>query len=235
MISTDPKTLPISVIIPTLNEEENIARTIESASNPLVKEIIAVDGGSSDLTRTIARSAGVVCIKSTPGRAFQLNTGAKAAKGEILLFLHADTILPPSFITTVNTLINTPGTAAGAFLLTINIKNSSSVRMLEKGISWRSRYLEMPYGDQALFVKRDVFFKVNGFDNVPILEDLYFIRKIRKLGKITIANSAVTTSGRRWQELGLIKTTLINQGILIGALLGISPQRLQNWYRVCKK
>ena len=231
----------ISIIIPVLNEANTIKTAlaiVQAASNV---EVIVVDGGSEDKTVAIAKSLNVKVLFSRPGRAHQMNTGAAAATGDILLFLHADTRLPDGFDTMIrNALtIQNPKSKiqnpiAGAFELGIDGK-MRSLRLVETMVNWRSHYLQLPYGDQALFLKTAVFHELGGFPELPIMEDFEFVRRLRRLGKIEILPAAVLTSGRRWKKLGVVKTTLINQLIVLGYFMGVSPDKLAYWYRRPRK
>ena len=234
MTSTDLKTSPISIVIPTRNEALHIAATIASAQTEGVLEILVVDGGSTDKTVDIAREAGVRVIAADLGRAVQMNMGAAIAQGEILLFLHGDTLLPPEFARRVVETLRRPGIVAGAFALAIDLPGPA-VRLVEKMANFRSSCLRMPYGDQAIFLYRRQFIESGGYPEEPILEDVLLIQHLKKSGRIGIVPSPVLTSGRRWQGLGVLKTTLINQGIMLGHLAGLSPQRLHGWYGIAKK
>ncbi|WP_420485281.1 TIGR04283 family arsenosugar biosynthesis glycosyltransferase [Iningainema tapete] len=220
----------ISVIIPTLNEVGNITAAIASTQPSTNVEVIVVDGGSEDKTVAIAQSLGVKVISAPRGRAAQMNAGARVATGEILLFLHADTLLPPEFDVMVRKALQQPTTVAGAFALRINA-SQWSLRLVEWGVNWRSRFLQMPYGDQAIFVTNKIFHQIGTFPNFPIMEDFEIIRRLRCIGCITIIKVPVLTSPRRWQKKGVFKTTLINQIIIIAYLLGISPERIIRLYR----
>jgi len=231
----------ISIIIPVLNEAGTIRSTLASLENAENVEVIVVDGGSQDETVTIARSLGIQVLSSPPGRARQMNAGAKVATGNILLFLHADTRLPPNFDTLVrkalakNYPIQNPKSKiqnpiAGAFELKIDAERWG-LRLVEKMVNVRSRFFHMPYGDQAIFLLADVFHDIGGFPDMPIMEDFEFIRQLSRRGRIEITPVPVLTSGRRWQKLGVLKTTLINQLIIIGYFLGVPPKQLVCWYR----
>ncbi len=234
MTSTPPATSNISVIIPTLNEADNIAKTIQRAASPATSEIIIADGGSTDATINIAASCGAKVLSSAPGRAVQMNHGAAAAQGHILLFLHADTLLPQNFHNQIIKIINTPGTAAGAFHFAIDLPNRAA-RLIEFSTNIRSKLWQLPYGDQAIFLKHQLFNKIGGYHIEPILEDVILIKQLKQQGHIRIAPGVTITNSRRWRELGLIKTTLINQKIMLGYLLGLPPQLLKGWYRIDKK
>ncbi|MGD1701599.1 TIGR04283 family arsenosugar biosynthesis glycosyltransferase [Dapis sp. BLCC M229] len=220
----------ISIIIPVLNEVSTIAQTISTAQIGKDIEIIVVDGGSNDGTTELVKSLDIKLIYSLPGRSIQMNCGAKAATGNILLFLHGDTFLPLKFDEFLKEILAKPKIIAGAFELGIRGRKRN-LRIVEKMVNWRSRYLQMPYGDQGIFLPAKIFQEVGGFPEIPIMEDFELIRKLRKRGRIAIVSKPVLTSGRRWQKLGIFKTTLINQVVIIAYLLGVSPKILAQWYR----
>ncbi len=221
---------PISIIIPTLNEANAIGEAITRLPKSEQVEIVVVDGGSSDGTAGLARELGVRVLSTAPSKAEQMNAGATEARGEVLLFLHADTRLPEKFEEKVLTAAARQGFCAGAFTLGIDSEDWG-LRFIERVANWRARFFKMPYGDQALFVSRQLFHEIGGFADYPIMEDFDLIRRLKKKGTITILPESVRTSPRRWQNLGVFKTWLLNQ-IIIGAyFIGIPPQRLALWYR----
>ncbi|WP_414574595.1 TIGR04283 family arsenosugar biosynthesis glycosyltransferase [Anabaena sp. CCY 9402-a] len=220
----------ISIIIPTLNEAANIKQAIFTTQSSKNIEIIVVDAGSEDETVAIADAMGVKVILSTPGRAVQMNLGATVASGEILLFLHADTRLPMGFDEMIRTALQQPGVVAGAFTLQIDAP-IFALRLVEWGVKWRSHFWQMPYGDQAIFMTKSVFQEIGCFPEMPIMEDFELIRRLQRIGKIFILSVPVITSSRRWLQKGLLKTTLINQIVVIGYLLGVAPERLRKLYR----
>ncbi|MDB9538433.1 TIGR04283 family arsenosugar biosynthesis glycosyltransferase [Anabaenopsis tanganyikae CS-531] len=220
----------ISIIIPTYNEAGNIREAIACTQPSTNVELIVVDGGSQDDTVTIAESLNVKVIASAPGRATQMNTGAMAASGDILLFLHADTRLPPGFDGMIRTAVQQPQMVAGAFALQINA-TLWTLRWVEKGVNWRSRFCQMPYGDQAIFLTAEVFDQVGHFPDLPIMEDFELIRRLQSIGKIIIIPVPVITSARRWLQKGVFYTTILNQIVITAYLLGISPKRIRRWYR----
>ncbi|MFN6567105.1 TIGR04283 family arsenosugar biosynthesis glycosyltransferase [Dendronalium sp. ChiSLP03b] len=220
----------ISIIIPTLNEAGNIKQAITTTQASTNIEVIVVDGGSQDDTVAIAQSLGVKVISSSPGRASQMNAGAVAAGGEILLFLHADTHLPTGFDDMVRTALQKLGTVAGAFALRIDA-SLLSLRWVEWGVNWRSHFWQMPYGDQAIFLTKEVFQQIGGFPELPIMEDFELMRRLKRIGQIVILPVPVVTSARRWLQKGVFKTTLINQIVIIAYLLGVSPEQIRSWYR----
>jgi|JI71714B2RNA_FD_contig_71_1692232_length_963_multi_16_in_0_out_0_1 rSAM/selenodomain-associated transferase 2 len=227
---SDPSLAKISIIIPVLNEAAILAQTIAALPSAKSIEIIVVDGGSQDNTPEIAKTLGVKIIKTEPGRATQMNAGALFATGEILLFLHSDTILPPNFGQWVLQSLSQPQTIAGAFQLKID-GLGVGLRVVEKLANARSRILGMPYGDQGIFLKRSTFEKIGGYPPLPIMEDFELMRQLKKMGPIDIVPVSVITSARRWQKLGVIKTSLINQLIIGAYFLGIPPHQIATWYR----
>jgi len=192
-------------------------------------EILLADGGSNDRTREIAAEHGISIVTSRRGRGAQLNEGARNATGDTLLFLHCDTILPSDFHQQVSKVLSMPGTAAGAFLLRIDT-TGTGYRIIEWGVNFRSRLMGLPYGDQGLFVSREVFAQAGGFPELPFLEDLELVRRLRRIGRVRLAPAAVTTSSRRWERLGLFRTTLTNQLILAAYLCRCRPETLRRFY-----
>jgi uncharacterized protein len=237
-------TAKISIVIPTLNEATTIGAILANLQPLPNLEIILVDGGSIDDTVKIAQAFSVQVLTSPPGRARQMNLGAKAATGEILLFLHADTVLPLGFEVMVRSVLGGLGDEgcgsvgdklenlpiAGAFTLQID-DPLPSLRWIEWLVAWRSRWRQMPYGDQAIFLTAETFRQVGGFMDMPIMEDFELIRRLQRRGRIEILAAPVLTSARRWLKRGVWQTTLINQAIVIGYSIGISPTRLADWYR----
>ncbi len=226
----------ISIVIPALNEAATITKILTNLLNLANVEVILVDGGSIDNTVKISQQLGVRVLSSPKGRAHQMNVGAKAATGEILLFLHADTILPLGFEQMVRSTMYPPlresktPPIAGAFTLQID-DSMPSLRWIERLVAWRSKWRQMPYGDQAIFLTAETFRSVGGFMEMPIMEDFDLIKRLQRLGRIEILSAPVITSARRWLQRGVWQTTLINQAIIIGYSIGISPDRLATWYR----
>jgi uncharacterized protein len=217
----------ISVIIPTLNEGRLVQKALKSARQNGV-EVIVVDGRSRDDTAAVAIDLGATVITTDPGRARQMNAGAAIATGEILLFLHADTCLPENFVALVEQTLSQA--IAGAFELKIDAE-LPGLRWVEWGVKWRSRLFRLPYGDQAIFLKAVTFRALGGFADLPIMEDFNFIRRLRSLGRVAIVPAAVLTSGRRWQKLGILQTTLRNQQVILAYFLGIDREKIARWYR----
>ncbi len=220
----------VSVIIPVLNEAAHLPATLASIRRGDPHEVIVVDGGSADGTPELARTHGAIVLAAPPGRAAQMNRGAASATGERLLFLHADTLLPDGYAAHVRATLAQPGVVAGAFGFAI-AENFFGRAWIERTTNARARRWQLPYGDQALFLRRETFRQAGGFREWPIMEDYEFVRRLRGQGKIAIAPAVVLTSGRRWRELGAARTTLLNQAIILGFHLGVPPARLAAWYR----
>jgi len=228
-MSIAPRTSRISVIIPARNEEAALPATLAALTSEAVHEIIVADGGSSDRTATIASQAGATIVASPPGRGRQMNTGAATATGDILFFLHADTLAPPGFAAEIHRILADPAVVLGAFRLGI-AGHTPGYRVIETLANLRA-HLGLPYGDQGFFLRTPDFRAMGGFADLPLLEDVELVRRLWQRGKIRLAASAVRTSARRWQRLGILRTTLRNQLVLLGFLLGQPPDRLARWYR----
>jgi rSAM/selenodomain-associated transferase 2 len=212
----------VSVIIPALNEAQHLKKTLEAVScgNPL--EVIVADGGSSDETRSIAMEMGAQFIEGTSGRGAQMNLAAASARGEYLLFLHADTILPEGYSKTILEALGRPDVAAGAFGLGVG-GDFGAAGLIENLVDIRCRLFGTPYGDQGFFVYRSLFEKVGGFPEIPVFEDLCILKRIRRLGRVAVVRDRVLSSGRRWQTEGLIRTFLRHQAMLLAHYAGCSP------------
>ncbi|MHC4402701.1 MAG: TIGR04283 family arsenosugar biosynthesis glycosyltransferase [Planctomycetota bacterium] len=220
----------ISVIIPTLNEATCLLPTLLSLPAALNVELIVADGGSDDETVEIARQWGCRVVVAARNRARQMNAGAATATGSILLFLHADTLLPEGFDEHVRRTLARRPVVAGAFELHVDAPYHL-LRVTQRIANLRARYWQVPYGDQAIFVAAEAFHSLGGFSELPIMEDFELMRRLRRRGRIVIAPATVVTSGRRWKTLGPWRTTWINQAILLAYCLGVSPERLARWYR----
>lgn len=228
-INNDQQQLKISVVIPTMNESGVIAETLSCLENGKNVEIIIVDGGSTDTTIEIVNSHKIKVITSPPGRACQMNAGAQEAAGDLLMFLHADTKVPTGYDKIIRGTLDDTSVACGAFSFRTDSR-MKSLRFIEKTTNWRAREMGMPYGDQALFMRKDVFASNGGFPDQPLMEDFEFVRRLKKKGKIVIVPEYVVTSGRRWENRGFWRVTLLNQSIIAAYLLGVSPVRLHRWY-----
>jgi rSAM/selenodomain-associated transferase 2/rSAM/selenodomain-associated transferase 1 len=223
----------LTVVIPTLNEAGTIAAAIRRLRTPDC-EIIVADGGSRDNTVSLALSAGAQVIAAPRGRALQQNTAALQASGRVLLFVHADTALPQDYASQVFEALMPSGVSAGAFRFKTDFDHWS-MRLIEKAVRIRSTLFQMPYGDQALFMSKDIFERIGGFPHVPIAEDLFLVKRLARLGRIAQARAAAVTSARRWRAIGVWRATLINYVIAAGCLLGVGPRHLVPLYRLWLK
>ena len=219
----------ISVIIPALNEAANIASTIASAQNAPNAEVLVVDGGSTDGTVEIARSAGAKVLNSKPGRACQMNVGAAAATGDILLFLHADTILPDNYDRLAKLSLSSENTVCGAFELKLD-SAGMWFNIVEKTANFRARRFSLPYGDQGIFIRRDLFNSIGVYKDMPIMEDVELVQRLRRKGKIAIVPVPVQTSSRRYTKLGPLRTLIINKIAMILYKFGASPTFIARLY-----
>jgi len=221
----------ISVIIPTLNEEAGIRQCIDSLlSEECGCEIIIADGGSRDRTSEYAAGyPGVKFVRSPKGRGMQMNTGAAAASGDILLFLHADTVLEKGWSKELPAALDDNRVAGGAFSFSIRSR-SGKYRLVETWVALRCKICSLPYGDQAIFARKSAFDLINGYRNIPLMEDVDFVERLKKLGAMAILNKKAETSERRWSRKGFIKTTATNQLIMLLYRLGVSPATLARMY-----
>ena len=219
----------ISVIIPTLNEETYLPVTLRQLVDRPDVELIVVDGGSTDHTAEIARRYTPYVFVTTSHRAEQMNLGARHATGDILLFLHADTFLLPGALEELQRRIIGDGAVGGAFDLSIDSPRRFC-KLIAKVSSRRSRALKLPYGDQGIFVWRQVFEVLGGFPRIPIMEDVAFGRRLRRAGRVTFIRSGLVTSGRRWTANGVVKTTLVNWWVTILFSLRVPPRHVRRIY-----
>ncbi len=219
----------VSVIIPALNEAEHIAATLESVRCDNPHEVFVVDGGSTDDTTQRARTAGARVVESSPGRAWQMNAGAARATGNLLLFLHADTVLPDNWARVVQETLGQPGIVAGAFGFRIDA-GFAGKWFVEWTTNLRSRWWQLPYGDQGLFLRRSAFEELGGFADVAIMEDYEFVRRLRRRGRIVTLSQKAITSGRRWKRLGFLRATWINKRMVAGYHLGQPAAKLAEIY-----
>lgn len=225
--------LKISVIIPVYNEAENIRFCIANVRECCGKncEIIIVDGCANRSTLSVINNDKVILLSSPPGRAVQMNCGAQKATGDILLFLHADTILPPAAGSLIRNTLHVPCATAGAFKLSFNTP-SRSMKLIAFLADLRCRLERVPYGDQAIFISRSSFEKFGGFPEIPIMEDVKFFQSIKRQRKeIVILKESVTTSARRYQAGGPMRCALRNTFLRFLHLCGVRPTTLKNMYR----
>jgi rSAM/selenodomain-associated transferase 2 len=219
----------ISVIMPTFNEAGIIEDALRSLPPDSRLECIVVDGGSTDDTGVRARSLADRLLITKAGRARQMNAGADAAKGEILLFLHADTRLPGGAPEAVIRALEKPEVVGGAFRMAIDSRRRI-LRWISAAANLRARLTRVPYGDQGIFVRKSVFERLGGFPDLPILEDLEFSRRLKRAGRTVLLPGAVRTDPRRWEREGVLHVTLRNRLFVLLYFLGVSPARLARRY-----
>ncbi|EFL49277.1 glycosyl transferase family 2 [Solidesulfovibrio fructosivorans JJ]] len=221
-----------SVVTPVLGEARRINALVDhvrTVGYGLSVEIIMVDGDPAGSTLTALDREGVLALTAPRGRARQLNAGAGAASGEHLLFLHADTRLPARAFEDAAKALDA-GAALGAFSLAIRSKNPW-LRLVAAGATLRSKWFDLPYGDQAQFLRRDLFFALGGFPDIPIMEDVALVRAVRRAGgKIAVLPSRASTSARRWEAEGTFRTTARNLALLTLYSLGVPPGRFARHY-----
>ena len=220
--------IAISIIIPALNECRTLPDTLASIPDMGEVEVIIVDGGSSDGTPGMAGGRGRV-IRDGPGRGRQMNAGSAAARGEALLFLHADTTLPPDAIPAIRSALLHPDVVGGAFRLRI-ATHRRILRFVAWGVNLRSVVIGMPYGDQAIFVRRAVFSRLGGFADWDIMEDIDLVRRMRRHGRMATLDTAVTTSARRWVANGVLRTTATNWVAILLYFFGVGAARIRRVY-----
>lgn len=221
----------ISVVIPTYNEAGNIGRCIEAVrSEDSHPEIIIADGRSTDRTKEIAVDyPGVVVVDADRGRGIQMNAGASVASGDVLLFLHADTVIEKGWSEAVSESLVDVAVVGGAF--TFSVDNLSwRYRLVEAWVQMRCTICKLPYGDQVLFIRKDVFRTLGGYRAVPLMEDVDLVARMKEKGKISILSKRAFTSARRWEEKGLFRTAFINQVMMILYACGVSPEKLYRLY-----
>jgi rSAM/selenodomain-associated transferase 2 len=219
----------ISVIIPVLNEEKSIAATLRAVVALQPYEVIVVDGGSGDHTREICCDLGARVLVSERGRARQMNHGAQRATGEVLLFLHADTRLPESAFHDIAGALGNPQCPGGRFDVELEGRHWM-LKIIGALINFRSRTTEVGTGDQAIFVRREVFSRMGGYPDLPLMEDIAFCRTLKQLGGVACLRSRVVTSGRRWESDGVWRTILRMWALKLLYLAGVSPARLKQFY-----
>ncbi|HUY84164.1 MAG TPA: TIGR04283 family arsenosugar biosynthesis glycosyltransferase [Steroidobacteraceae bacterium] len=224
----------LSVIVPMLNEERAIARTLDAiaAGAPgaaVLVEVVVVDGGSSDRSRDEARPRCARLLVAPRGLARQMNAGAAAARGDALVFVHADTLVPPSFAGDIAAALADPAVVGGRFDLRLD-DGAPMLRLIGWLISARSRLSRTGTGDQAIFVRRAVFDRLGGYRDLAVCEDLDLARRLKRAGRVACLRSQVTTSARRWRERGVLATTMRMWFIRAAFLLGVSPTWLAHLY-----
>ena len=227
----------VSVIIPALDEEASIALAIRSCREAGPCEVIVADGGSRDRTVEVARGEADAVISARRGRAEQMNAGAAAAGGDVLLFLHADTLLPGGAVRAVLDALRDPRVIGGAFRVLLAASPGAGryvramLRITGRSIGARAAVARAFTGDQAIFLRAEAFRAVGGYPGIPLMEDVELSRRMRRAGKTVLLPQRVRTSGRRWEAWGPLRTVLFMWRLRIAHLLGWTPARCAEAYR----
>lgn len=220
--------LSVAVLIPALDEEDNLRALLPGLVRE-ADEVVVSDGGSGDRTMEVAAELGARVVRSEPGRGIQLNRAAEASTSDILLFLHADTQLPEGALDLVRGAVER-GASGGGFLARFD----SKLRIMAFGsrlVDLRTRLTHAPLGDQAQFVTRTAFLALGGYRSWPILEDLDFIRRLKRIGQVAIIPRPVVTSGRRYEQGGVLRTVALNWFLWALYFLGVDPCKIAGLYR----
>jgi rSAM/selenodomain-associated transferase 2 len=227
----------ISVIIPALNEERALPETIRSCRQAGICEVVVADGGSTDRTADIAEKLADAAISAPRGRASQMNAGAAVARGDILLFLHADTLLPPGGLDRILAAMRERAVVGGAFRIRLAASagagawSRTALRVIGWAIGLRSRVTRSYTGDQAMFLRAERFHAAGGYPEIPLMEDVELSRRISRGGKTVLLPLCVRSSGRRWEAWGPARTVLLMWRLRIGYRCGMSPGECAERYR----
>lgn len=221
----------VTVIVPVLDDVRCLARALESTGGDSRVEIIVVNAGERTPAMIAVEHAApdVRWLTSPPGRGRQMNIGARHARGDWLLFLHADTRLPAGWVEELER-AERGSSVGGSFRFQLD-STRRLARVLERGVAARVRWLDLPYGDQALFVRREVFAALGGFRELPLMEDVDFVRRLRRMGRLHHSLLPAVTSARRWEADGWIRRSVENVILLLLFLAGVTPGRLAVRYR----
>ena len=219
--------MKLSIILPVLNEAEHIVQAL-TACRSQADEVIVVDGGSRDATLALAQDAADRVLISKPGRSLQMNAGADVATGDVLLFLHADTLLPDGACNMIRTAIR-GGKQWGRFNVRLS-GQSWMFRIIEQMMNWRSCLTAIVTGDQAMFVSRELFLRQNGFPEIPLMEDIALSKKLRPHSRPACLRACVLTSSRKWEQNGILSTVLLMWYLRLKYYLGVSTEKLASQY-----
>lgn len=224
-----PGTGSIAVIVPLLNEAGELPRLLNRLQACGADELVIVDGGSTDGSRQQLEASGLRWLTSSPGRAVQMNNGARICTSDILLFLHADTEISPDHIEIMRGLACKPEIAGGRFDVRLSGRHMA-LRVIERFINLRSRLTRISTGDQAMFVRREIFERMGGFAVIPLMEDIEFSRRLKRQGSVACLRRRVLTSSRRWEQHGILRTILLMWTIRLLFWMRVSPAKLAVMY-----
>lgn len=223
--------MTLTVVIPALDEAANLARLLPDLERVCPgAEVLVVDGGSRDGTaKVVAGRPGVRLVPSARGRARQMNAGAAAASGDVLLFLHADTWLPDGAARAIEAALADPAVVGGRFDVRFDSQRPV-MRMVAWFMNARSRATSICTGDQAIFVRRAVFEAVGGYADIPLMEDVELSRRLKARGRLAALRVRVTTSARKWEREGPLRTIGLMWTLRLLHFVGVAPARLHRWY-----
>jgi rSAM/selenodomain-associated transferase 2 len=219
----------VSLVIPVLSDADFASALLDRLPLRPDLEVIVVDGGADpQLTAMVADHPGATLLRAAPGRARQMNAGAEAAAGTWLFFVHADSILPAGWFDAVVRLDD--DVAGGWFRFALD-DDAWQARVIERLTAWRVSRLHLPYGDQGIFVRRGLFAAMGGFPDFPLMEDVSFIRRLVRAGRVVEVPLPLRTSARRWRRDGWFRRSTKNVALVCLYFLGVAPTRLARWYR----
>ncbi len=230
--------MTLSVIIPTLNEEQALGQTLAALPSSPTLEIIIADGGSTDRTLETAKAfctqtPNAHILRAPTGRARQMNEGARASCGDVLLFLHADTRIPHEAPRIIESALADPAVVGGRFDVRFDTCSGWGP-IISTLMNWRSRRSGIATGDQTIFVRRHVFEQLGGFADIPLMEDIEFSWRLKGAGLTVALRQTVRTSFRRWEQQGPLQTILLMWTLRFLYWAGVSPSRLSRWYKVVR-
>jgi rSAM/selenodomain-associated transferase 2 len=223
-------TLLISVIVPVLDDTAVLGRLLSTLPPEEDVEVIVVDGGGDPaLEPMLASRPDVRLVRTAAGRGHQMNAGAAQARGDWLLFLHADSTLPSAWIDPIRSADREPSVIGGWFRFRLDAARWQA-RVIERLAAARVRLFHLPYGDQGLFVRRSTFTDLGGYRALPLMEDVEFVRRLVRAGRVRPSPLPLTTSARRWERDGWFRRSGRNLALICGYFAGVSPHRLARWY-----